>query len=224
VGRTVCALALVAALVPTAAWSQQDSAAARHAPPSPIDGYAITESKAFPDASQGTVFRYTKAGQPSIDVFVYPYAAPAAPLTAAMGEANTFQASLPVLQQKGYFESYKVAFSTTDTTRVGTGVVLGSLVGGAQAARPDRSVVSICLRVARRHAEGACRRASGAAGAFRCSSIRARSRRTHGGGHPGLARPERVFEHLAPSHHEYGEPRPAARELATPDHCLSMTN
>jgi hypothetical protein len=49
----------------------------------------------------------------------------------ARGEASTFQASLPVLQQKGYFESYKVAFSTTDTTHVGTGVALGSLVAVA---------------------------------------------------------------------------------------------
>jgi hypothetical protein len=131
-GRTVRALAFVAALMPAAVWAQQDSAAARHAPPpSPIDGYAITESKVFPDSSQGTLFRYTKAGQPLIDVFVYPYAAPTAPLAAAMGEATTFQASLPALQQKGFFESYKVAFTTTDTTHVGTGVVLGSLVAVA---------------------------------------------------------------------------------------------
>jgi hypothetical protein len=131
VGRTVRALVFVTALVPAVAWSQQDSAAVRRAPPSPVDGYAITDSKVFPDPGLGTQYRYAKAGQPSIDVFIYPYPAPAAPLVEAMAEANTFQASLPALQQRGYFDSYKVAFSTTDTTHVGTNVVLGSLVAVA---------------------------------------------------------------------------------------------
>jgi hypothetical protein len=131
VGQLVRALAFAAVLAPAAERAQQDSAATQHAPPSPIDGYAITGSETFPDSSQGTVFRYTKAGQARIDVFIYPYAAPLPPLIAAMGEAGTFRASLPLLQQKGYFESYRIAFSTTDTTHTDGGVVLGSLVAVA---------------------------------------------------------------------------------------------
>jgi hypothetical protein len=132
----VCALMVLTGLGPAVAWSQQDSAAAQHAPPSPIDGYAIVASKVFPDSSAGRQFRYAKAGQAVIDVFLFPYPVPAMrlsadPTLAAKTEASNYQASLPVLQQRGYFDSYRVAFTAADTTRFASETLVGTIVAVA---------------------------------------------------------------------------------------------
>jgi hypothetical protein len=130
-----CALALAT----SSAASQPESTAAittpvHVRPPNSLDGFAITDTQAFDDSRLGTSYRYKKSGEPVFDVYIYPYeTADLAHSTdgrtqAAQAEANNFLASLPILIQRGYFESYRVAFSNPDTTHIGSRKLIGSVV------------------------------------------------------------------------------------------------
>lgn len=94
-------------------------------PPNPLDGFAITGTKVFPDSVLGTSYRYTKSGEPIFDVYIYPRQ------QSAQDEANTFVTSLPLLQQRGYFDDYRVAFNEPDTTHVASNMLIGSVVAVA---------------------------------------------------------------------------------------------
>ena len=52
------------------------STAALAQPPSPLDGFVISETHPFDDPKLGTSYRYTKSGEPVFDVYLYPYASP----------------------------------------------------------------------------------------------------------------------------------------------------
>jgi hypothetical protein len=105
--------------------------------PNPLDGFAISGTKVFPDTMQGVEYRYTKSGEPIFDVFIYPYSAPTLSATsegrthASQNEAGTFLGALPILRQQGYFDEYRVAFSAPDTSHAGSQTFIGQAVAVA---------------------------------------------------------------------------------------------
>ncbi len=107
------------------------------APPESLEQYVRTDSERYADPRLGTLYRFTRAGAPRLDVFVFPYAdsglarEPDGSMRAARELSDAFQASLPILKQRGYVDDYRFAFAADDSARVGNAWQRGRVVAVA---------------------------------------------------------------------------------------------
>lgn len=102
--------------------------------PTRVLRYALTETNAVEGHPQDKAFRYSDGSRTRVSVFFYPTDSAGAvrdPRQAVANEGQLFEQSLPIGVQRGWYDSYRTAFSDPDSLTVDGRLVLGHTTGAA---------------------------------------------------------------------------------------------
>ncbi len=129
------AAAALALLVTSGPSLAQDTSKSCLTVPTELNGYRVMGTKVFEDSANGTSYSFSNGSSDRVTLFVYPVRAESRlgndPRDWVAAEAKRFKALFPAGVQRGWWQSYVMAFDHADSVAVAGQQIPGYLVAGA---------------------------------------------------------------------------------------------